>query len=74
MLNDNGVKAVCGVKDETGGICGLKNIAVTPGSQRQGYGKRLITYLVKHYAGKYTQIRLMQLGELSGGYDMHLSE
>lgn len=42
VLNDNGVKAICVVTDETNGICELKNIAVTLESQRQGYGKRLI--------------------------------
>lgn len=56
VLDDKGVKAICVVTDETDGICELKNIAVTPGSQRQGYGKRLISYLVKHYSGKYTQM------------------
>ena len=54
VLDDNGVKAVCVVTDEGGGVCELKNIAVTPGSQRQGYGKKLINHLLSHYAGKYT--------------------
>lgn len=56
VLNDNGVKAVCVVTDEGNGVCELKNIAVTPELQRQGYGKGLINYLVKHYSGKYTQM------------------
>ena len=30
--------------------------AVAPGSQRQGYGRRLIGYLCIHYSGKYTQM------------------
>lgn len=34
----------------------LKNIAVTPEFQRKGYGKRLITYLIEHYSGKFTQM------------------
>ena len=54
VLADNGVKAVCVVTDEGDGVCELKNIAVTPGSQRQGYGKKLINHLLSHYAGKYT--------------------
>lgn len=41
VLEDNGVKAVCVVTDEGNGVCELKNIAVNPGSQRQGYGKKL---------------------------------
>lgn len=38
VLRDNGVKAVCVVTNEGNGVCELKNIAVTPESQRQGYG------------------------------------
>lgn len=56
VLDDNGVKAVCVVTDEGGGVCELKNIAVPPEAQRQGYGKRLISYLIAHYAGKYNQM------------------
>lgn len=56
VLDDNGVKAVCVVTDEGDGVCELKNIAVTPDSQRQGYGKKLITHLLSHYAGKYTRM------------------
>lgn len=56
VLDDNGVKAVCVVTDEGGAICELKNIAVAPEAQRQGYGKKLISYLVAHYAGKYNQM------------------
>lgn len=50
VLNDNGVKAECVVTNETGGIYELKNIAVMPDSQRNGYGKRLIDHLFSHYA------------------------
>lgn len=56
ILEDNGVKAVCVVTDEGNGICELKNIAVSPAFQRQGYGKKLITHLINHYSGKYTQM------------------
>ena len=51
VLEDNGVKAVCVVTDEGQGVCELKNIAVSPDSQRQGYGKRLINYLLDYYSG-----------------------
>ena len=56
VLDDNGVKAVCVVTDEGDGVCELKNIAVTPNSQRQGYGKKLINHLLSHYSGKYTRM------------------
>lgn len=54
VLEDKGVKAICVVTDEGDGVCELKNIAVTPSSQRQGYGKKLINFLITHYSGKYS--------------------
>lgn len=56
VLEDHGVKAVCVVTDEENGVCELKNIAVAPDAQRQGYGKRLVDYLINHYSEKYTQM------------------
>ena len=56
VLDDNGVKAVCVVTDEGDGVCELKNIAVAPESQRQGYGKRLIKHLLNYYSGRYNQM------------------
>lgn len=56
VLDDDGVKAVCVVTDEGKGVCELKNIAVAPGSQRQGYGKKLINYLFTYYSGKYNRM------------------
>lgn len=56
VLDDNGIKAVCVVTKEGKEICELKNIAVTPEFQRQGYGKRLINYLFTQYFGKYNQM------------------
>lgn len=55
-LEDNGVKAVCVVTDERDGVCELKNIAVQPDVQRQGYGKRLIDHLIAHYSGVYRRM------------------
>ena len=52
VLEDEGVKAVGVVTDEGDGVCELKNIAVAPGFQRQGYGRMLIEYLFKRYAGR----------------------
>lgn len=56
VLDDNGVKAICVVTNEGDGVCELKNIAVVPESQRRGYGKKLIEYLIAHYAGIFHQI------------------
>ena len=56
VLEDSGVKAVCVVTDEGSGVCELKNIAVVPDAQRQGYGKTLINYLIRHYSGRYRKL------------------
>lgn len=64
VVKDNGIKAVCVVTDEGGGVCELKNIAVTPDFQRQGYGKRLINHLFDCYSEKYHQM-IVGTGDVS---------
>lgn len=49
VLDDDGVKAECVVSREGNGVYELKNIAVLPGSQRKGYGKHLVEFLLAHY-------------------------
>lgn len=56
VLADNGVKAVCVVTDEGEGTCELKNIAVAPDAQRQGYGKKLVDYLISYYGERYERM------------------
>lgn len=56
VLEDDGVKVVCVVTEVERGVCELKNIAVAPEAQRQGYGKRMINYLFAHYSGKYSRM------------------
>jgi len=60
VLDDDGVKAECVVTDEGDGILEIKNIAVLPGSQKEGYGRALIMFLEKDYnaTGKYTVLRV----------------
>ena len=58
VLEDGGVKAECVVTDEGGGILELKNLAVEPEAQRKGYGKALIDFLVRQYAGRYALLQL----------------
>ena len=50
VLDDGGVKAECVVTKEADGVYELKNIAVAPGCQRKGYGKKLVEFLFSHYA------------------------
>ena len=56
---DNEIKAVCIVTDEGNNILEIKNIAVIPEYQRQGYGKILIDYIINKYKGNY---RILQVG------------
>ena len=39
--------------EEGEGICEIKSIAVYPQSQRKGYGKKLIFFLLGHYKARY---------------------
>ena len=52
ILDDNGVKAECIVVNMNETEYELKNIAVNPEFQGQGYGKQLIDFLFEHYHGK----------------------
>ncbi len=53
VLTDDGeVKAVCVITEEGEGVCEIKSIAVYPQFQRQGYGKKLIFFLLEHYKAR----------------------
>ena len=52
ILDDNGVKAECIIVKLNENEYELKNIAVNPEFQGQGYGKQLIDFLFEHYHGK----------------------
>ena len=59
ILEDHGTKAECVVTDEGDGILEIKNIAVEPAYHGRGYGKALIDFLIREYAGQYT---ILQVG------------
>jgi len=59
VLEDGNVKAECVVTDEDNGILEIKNIAVDPQNQGQGYGKALIDFLAIKYADEYS---ILQVG------------
>ena len=59
VLDDNGVKAECVVTDEGGRILEIKNLAVSPECQRQGYGREMIRFLADTYRGCYD---ILQVG------------
>ena len=58
VLDDHGVKAECVVTDEGEGCLEIKNIATVPESQRKGYGKALIQYVVEKYEGHFTVLQV----------------
>lgn len=58
VLKDPGVKALCVVTDEGGGVLELKNIAVDPACQRRGYGKLLIGFLIRRYKAAFSILRV----------------
>ena len=53
ILNDNGIKAECIVTDEGNGVLEIKNIAVYPHCQKQGYGKKLIEFIIQKYSKNF---------------------
>ena len=59
VLDDDGIKAECVVTDEGGGILEIKNLAVAPGSQRCGYGRKMIRFLSDVYSGRFD---ILQVG------------
>ena len=61
VLEDGNVKAECVVTDEDNGILEIKNIAVDPQNQGQGYGKALIDFLSSKYADDILFCRLEQV-------------
>lgn len=59
VLEDQGIRGECVVTDEGDGVLEVKNLAVDPGSQRQGYGRALLRFLEETYRGRY---RILQVG------------
>lgn len=58
VLDDDGIKAECVVTDEGGGILEIKNLAVAPDSQRCGYGRRMIRFLINAYSGCFDTLQV----------------
>ena len=52
LTDGNEVKAACVVTEEGNGIYEIKSIAVYPQFQRQGYGRKLIFFLLEHYQAR----------------------
>lgn len=57
ILDDNGIKAECVMTDEGSKILEIKNIAVSPKFQKQGYGKKLIEFITEKYSENFSVIQ-----------------
>ncbi|MBP3459605.1 MAG: GNAT family N-acetyltransferase [Lachnospiraceae bacterium] len=49
-LYDDDLKGICVVTREGSGVCELKNIATYEKVHGQGYGKKLVEYVCRHYS------------------------
>ena len=58
-LCDDGVKAICVVTDEGGGVLEIKNLAVASAHQRKGYGRAMIDFIAETYRDRYA---ILQVG------------
>ena len=58
ILSEKDVIAVCVVTDEGNGILEIKNLAVKPDSQRNGYGKQFIEYIKDTYRGHFHTLQV----------------
>ncbi len=59
LEEENRIKGECLVTDEGNGVLEIKNIAVFPEYQRQGYGKALVDFIVWTYRPHYS---ILQVG------------
>jgi len=58
LQNGGNTIALCVVTDEGGGVLELKNLAVAPPFQRQGYGARLVSFLLEAYGGRFSTLQV----------------
>lgn len=58
VLDDDGIKSVCIVTDEGGGILEIKNIAVAPEFQGKGYGRLMIEHLADKYKKDFSVLQV----------------
>lgn len=58
VFMDNGVKAVCVITDEGDLTLEIKNIAVEPEYQHNGYGKKLIEFIEENYRKLYKTLKV----------------
>lgn len=58
VLDDNGIKGECVVTDEGNAVLEIKNIAVVPEYQGNGYAKALIDFIAETYRRQFTVLQV----------------
>ena len=58
VLDDDGIKCECIVTDEGNGVLEIKNIAAVSEERGKGYGKAMIDFIVRKYAGQYSVLQV----------------
>ena len=53
LLDGGEALAECAVTDEGGGVLEIKNLAVAPAHQRRGYGREMVEFIAREFAGKF---------------------
>ncbi|MCM1295419.1 MAG: GNAT family N-acetyltransferase [Muribaculaceae bacterium] len=59
VLDDNGIKGEIVVLETDKNILEIKNLAVVPQFQNQGYGKKLVDFICDKYKSRY---KILQVG------------
>lgn len=58
LVDEGAVCAECVVTDEGAGVCEVKNLAVDPAHQRKGYGRAMVSFVQRTYAGRFSCLRI----------------
>lgn len=58
LYDGSGLKTVCVVTDEGGGVLEVQNIVTEVNYQRQGYASRMLDYIAKRFANRFKKIIL----------------
>ena len=53
LLSGGGAAAECVVTDEGGGVLEIKNLAVAPEAQGRGYGRAMLEFVSRRFAGRF---------------------
>ena len=64
-LYDNGLKSVCVVTDEGGGVLEIQNLATDERCQRRGYASQLVNHIFRHYQPRYDKV-ILGTGDVPG--------